>query len=122
MFDYQQFRYKSDLTTVYNRIFRGDGKLVAVTFPKADGKMRRMVLKRSDMKRFVNPNASESGQRAARTRDLNNPNLIRVMEYVNGGQPRTLDLDKVQTITCNGITEHVIRGNLGVEFLSGKAA
>lgn len=116
------YRYTSDLRKIHARVFRSDGRLVSVTFPKADGTMRRMVLKRSDLRRFVNPNASESGQRGARTRDLNNPNLIRVMEYANGGQPRTLDLDKVHTITCHGITEYVIRGNFGVEFLSGKAA
>jgi len=106
-----------DLKTIYNRIFREDGKVVSVVFPKADGSLRKMVLKKASLARFVNPHASESGKQAAKTRDTNHPNLIRVFEMDQGGQPRTLDLNKVQTIRCNGETEFVIRSNLGVTFL-----
>jgi hypothetical protein len=116
------YRYHADLHKVFNRIFRRDAKLVSVTFPKADGTLRTMVLKKSDLSRFVNPNADPNRAAGARQRDINYPNLVRVMEYVNGGQPRTLDLDKVRSITCNGKTEHVIRGVNGVEFLRGPVA
>lgn len=102
-----------DRHEIKSRIFRSDGRFVTVTFPKADGSIRKMTVKRASLARFVNPNASESGRQAAATRDANHPNLIRVFEFDQGGQARTVDLDKVTSIRCNGITEHVIRSSVG---------
>lgn len=99
------------------KLHRADGRFVSVVFPKVDGSLRTMVIKRASLEQFVNPHASLAASLGALKRDINHPNLIRVFEAVNGGQPRTVDLDKVQTITCNGITEHVIRHDYGVRFV-----
>jgi hypothetical protein len=110
------FKLNENRFAIMNRIHRSDGKFVTVTFPKKDGTIRKMTVKRVSLERFVNPNASESGKQAAETRDRNNPNLIRVFESHNHGQPRTVDLDKVLSIKCNGVTEHVLRYGDDIAF------
>lgn len=117
----RDMNYFNSLAILKNAILRSDGKFVSVKFPRADGKIRTMIVKRASLARFANPNADPTRAMAATRRDIDHPNLVRVFEFANGGQCRTLDLDKVFQIKCNGVTMNVARGAGGVSLIPARS-
>jgi len=92
-----------------SELLRSDGKMVSVNFIKRDGSLRKMTIKKSDMTRFVNPNADPVRSAAATRVTDENPLLMRVMAYENSGVCRMIDLDRVVSYRVNGRTNYVRR-------------
>jgi hypothetical protein len=79
-------------------------RFARIDFVKADGSLRTMVTQfATGAKRHREaPAASLRGQKAAQTRDENNPNLFRVWDSLAMGF-RTVNLDTVKSFRFRGV-------------------
>lgn len=98
-----------------DQILRADGRIASVSFVKKDGTLRTMTTKRTNWDKYIDPDADPIRSNAARHALDDKPNMIRVVEYFNHGQVRTIDLDRVKRIRVNGETLNV--QPVGTRFL-----
>lgn len=97
----EYFDYVRDL------LWEEPSKFTGVVFRKADGSIRRMVIKQSSIKKNVKGDAAcETAKKALATRKANNPNLIAVYDVADKSI-KSLDMNRLISVSRNKTTKFI---------------